>query len=481
MPIGDTRAARGAPSRSQVLIAGGGVAALEALLALRFLTGDALDIDLLTPEDRFVYRPVTVAEPFDRDEARRFDLAVIAEDQRARLVKGSIARVEPHARVVHTADGAELPYDALLVATGARPVAAVTGALTFGGRDDVAALRGLLGEIERGKLRSVAFALPPGVSWPMPLYELALMTAAHATAHGITDLDVTLVTHEPEPLAMFGGAASSRVGELLAEGEIDVRCNARPTAATDHRLLLEDGDHVLADRTVALPRLVGPSLEGLPRDAWGFVPVDEHGRVSGQGDVFAAGDVTSFPIKQGGLAAQQAEAAARAIAARAGADVEPRPFRPVMRGLLLTGGVPLYLRAEPQGPGPPHSVAIDAPVRLQPSTAGPSSAAATQALWWPPSKIAGRHLAPYLAAAHPLPPAYDDAGLELALTLADADAGWGDYEAALRALDTAEALAPGGLAPAYEAKRSTWRRAVETGDERRQAGGPPPVRWTRGD
>jgi sulfide:quinone oxidoreductase len=105
MPIGGSRAARGAPWRSQVLIAGGGVAALEALLTLRVLTGDLLEIDLLTPEDRFAYRPVTVAEPFDRDEARRFDLAAIAEDQRARPVKGSIARVDAHARVVHTADG----------------------------------------------------------------------------------------------------------------------------------------------------------------------------------------------------------------------------------------------------------------------------------------------------------------------------------------------------------------------------------------
>ena len=54
-------------------------------------------------------------------------------------------------------------------------------------------------------------------------------------------------------------------------------------------------------------------------------------------DVFAAGDIANFPIKQGGLAAQQADAAAEAIAAEAGAQVDPQPFKPVLRGILLTG------------------------------------------------------------------------------------------------------------------------------------------------
>ena len=62
--------------------------------------------------------------------------------------------------------------------------------------------------------------------------------------------------------------------------------------------------------------------------------MDEHGRVSGIEDVYAAGDATTFPIKQGGLAAQQAVAAAEAIVARHGTDLDPQPFRPVLRGML---------------------------------------------------------------------------------------------------------------------------------------------------
>jgi len=127
---------------------------------------------------------------------------------------------------------------------------------------------------------------------------------------------------------------------------------------------------------IALPRLEGPWLEGLPCDRHGFLPIDDHCHVGGAQDVFAAGDATQFPLKQGGIATQQADTAAAGIAALAGAPVEPEPFRPVLRGLLMTGMAPRYLRSEP---------------------GGTSSAVDTEALWWPPAKIVGKYLAPFLA------------------------------------------------------------------------------------
>jgi CBS domain-containing protein len=129
-----------------------------------------------------------------------------------------------------------------------------------------------------------------------------------------------------------------------------------------------------------LPRLRGPRIDGLPQTVEGFIPVDAHGQVHGLADVFAAGDIASFPVKQGGIAAQQADAAAELIAANAGADLTPQPFRPVLRGLLLTGRRPRYLRHELTG------------------GAGDVSAASPEPLWWPPAKIVGRYLAPFLGA-----------------------------------------------------------------------------------
>jgi sulfide:quinone oxidoreductase len=128
---------------------------------------------------------------------------------------------------------------------------------------------------------------------------------------------------------------------------------------------------------VALPRAVSPALEGLATDSRGFLRVDRFGKVVDSERVWAAGDAIAFPVKQGGLAAQQADAAAESIAALAGAAVEPRPFRPVLRGMLLTGRRREWLRAEVAG-------------------GGGEADAARHALWWPPTKVAGRYIAPYL-------------------------------------------------------------------------------------
>ena len=97
---------------------------------------------------------------------------------------------------------------------------------------------------------------------------------------------------------------------------------------------------------ITLPTLTGPAIDGLPHDEAGFLPVDSHGRVTGVPGVYAAGDATNFAIKQGGIACQQADAAAEAIAATAGAAIEPSPFVPVLRAVLLTESAVRWLQRE---------------------------------------------------------------------------------------------------------------------------------------
>lgn len=469
--------------RLHVVIAGGGVAALEALLALRALAGDLVEITLLSPTTEFVYRPVTVAEAFDRAEAHVYDLAEILADQGGReLVHDRLADVEAGGRIAVTGGGRRISFDALVVATGAVPHAPFPGALTFRGRDDVPGLRGLLHDLTSGRAGSAALALPSARVWPLPLYELALMTASHLREHGADDVGVRLVTPEEEPLELFGATATEAVSSMLAARGITVRSSSVPALVRGRTLLLAGGAELSVDRVITLPVLEGPRLPGLPHDEHGFIPVDRFGRVSGGDDVYAAGDVTSFPLKQGGLAAQQADAVAEAIAARAGAAVTPAPFRPVLRGLLLTGGAPLYLRADPQRLAREAAVAIEAPAARRPSR--DASAAAGQALWWPPAKVAGRYLGPYLATARlsplssgvptdrlpvPGPPGceaeYEDA---LALLLADCDARWCDSAPALNAPDAAEAT-QGALPPEYQARRREWQAVHWLADRRTTA------------
>jgi sulfide:quinone oxidoreductase len=365
-------------SSYRVLVAGGGVAALEATLALRALAVDRLSVELLAPEPEFWYRPLAVAEPFGLGEVRHFDLAQLAAAAGATFSPGALTQVDAESRQARTSLGSLLAYDALLVACGAVPTPAVPGALTFRGPADTERMRRLLEELAGGQAARLAFVVPWGAVWSLPIYELALMTAAYLSERAPGAVELLLVTPEEEPLQLFGPAGSQAVRELLDESGISVHTSACAVELVEGELHLVPKGSIAADRVVALARLRGPRIDGLPQTVDGFVPVDAHGQVHSLADVFAAGDITSFPVKQGGIAAQQADAAAELIAANAGADLTPRPFRPVLRGLLLTGRQPRYLRHELTG------------------GAGAASTASPEPLWWPPAKIVGHYLAPYL-------------------------------------------------------------------------------------
>jgi sulfide:quinone oxidoreductase len=359
-----------------VVVLGGGVAALETLLALRDLADERVRTTFVAPEEHFTYRPLSTAEPFALGHAQRHELADVARELGAELVHDSAVGIIPARHVVQLASGGELRYGALVVAVGARPARALPRGITFGEPGAREALQGMLGDLEEGYLERVAFVVPPSSSWPLPLYELALMTAAEVRGMGMDRVVFTLISTEPTPLSVFGHKASESVAELLEQAGIEFVGGHYANLDGD-QLLLSPGQLVIdAQRVVSLPMLLGPGIDGLPGDQNGFVPVDEHGRVAGLDDVYAAGDATTYPIKQGGLATQQADAVAEAIAARAGAQVTPQPARPVLRGVLLTGGVKRFLRHELGGDDEGES--------------------GTRALWWPPNKIAGRYLSPYL-------------------------------------------------------------------------------------
>jgi sulfide:quinone oxidoreductase len=355
-----------------VVIAGGGVAGLECLMALRDLEGDDLRIVLVSPADDLAYRPLEVAEPFALGRVRRYPLAPIAADFDAELVRDAVVEVLPGERRAVCESGATLDYGALVLAPGTRPDPPVPHAVTFGAAGSRARLEVLLDDLRAGSCRDVAFLVPPETSWSLPLYELALMTAAEAAG----GTRVWLVSPEPRPLAVFGPAVSDDVARILEAADVQFVGSAR--GVPEPGGVRFDGRLVHADAVVALPALRGPALRGVPADERGFIPTDDHGRVEGLDGVYAAGDATAFPVKQGGLAAQQADAVAEAVAAAFGAPLTPRPFRPVLRGLLLTGGEDRFLRAALGG------------------GEGDGETGGT-ALWSPPSKVAGLYLAPYLA------------------------------------------------------------------------------------
>lgn len=362
----------------RVVIVGGGVAALETVLALHDLAPELTDVSVIAPNPDFHYRPMTVREPFAQGQARRYPLAPIVGDAGASLICDELAWVDPDKRVVHTKGDEQLEYDALVLALGAKATPRYRHAVTIDAARMDEILHGVIQDVEAGYIKSLAFVAPGRMAWPLPLYELALMTAGRAYDMNM-DVAITLVTPEDSPLAIFGQTVSSAVAERLGRSNVQTIHSAYAEVHEDGEVVINPGDRRLhVDRVIALPELYGPSVRGIPLSEHGFLRVDRFGRVLDVGGVYAAGDCTEFPVKHGGVGSQQADVVAQSIAASAGANVTPEPFHPVIHGMLLTGDKPLYLTAKITGG---H---------------GFSSQLTETPSWSPPSKIATKYLAPYL-------------------------------------------------------------------------------------
>jgi sulfide:quinone oxidoreductase len=332
----------------------------------------------MAPNSDFVYRPMTVREPFGYSAARHYPIAPIVDGASARLMVDELGWVDPDMQTIHTKGGQSIEYDVLVLALGAKAVPRYHHALTIDDRHLDETMHGLIEDLEGGYLQSLAFVSPGRMAWPLPLYELALMTAGRAYDMAI-DVSITIVTPEDAPLAIFGSTVSSAVADRLKRARIETITSAYAEVPSQGHLVINPGDrHLEVTRVVALPELYGPSIRGIPLGEHGFIRVNVHGRVPDAGPIYAAGDAVEFAIKHGGIASQQADVAAESIAALAGAPVAPRPFHPVMHGMLLTDDAPLYLSAQIAGGHGFSSEVSDTPT------------------WQPAAKIAAKYLAPVL-------------------------------------------------------------------------------------
>ena len=382
-------AADPSPGPVHVVVAGGGFAALEVVLGLRALAGGAMRISLVSPDPVFAYRPTATLEAFSDTPPRAFDLGAIAVDLGVRYHRTRVESVGGARRRVRLGSGGRLTYDALVVATGARATVGVPGALTFRDQRDLPRFRDLLRELGGRKLDSLVFAVPSGTSWPLPLYELALLSAAHARERGAA-AEITLVSPERRPLAALGTEASDLVAAELAERGVRFLGSCAPgSVCGGGGLTVQSGPAVKADRVVAVPLLRGARITGIPANRWGFVPADAAGRVDGMVDVYAAGDTTAYPIKHGGLATQQADRIAHTIAAGLGLTPHEVKARPVLEVRLIGGQRPRHLRIELDEFGQPAAATLG------------QARSGRQPSW---TKVFGRYLAPYLETRRPVSP-----------------------------------------------------------------------------
>ena len=363
----------------RVVIVGGGVAAVEAALALRDLAGERVALTIAAASSEFVYRPFAVMRPFQSEPTYRIELAQIAKDVAADVVFDTAVGVDPRRRQLLLSGRGPLAYDTLLIAIGARAEATVGGGTItpwdWGGGHS---FRAMLASVSKGRTKRITFVVPAGKVWALPLYELALLTSAYIIENGIKGVALTLVTVEKAPLDVFGAEASGEVGALLRQRGIRVLLDSETLGIEDGNVRTSGGASIPSDATVAVPVIRPHGFSGVPTDEAGFIIVDDHCRVGVDGNVFAAGDCTNLPLKQGGIAAQQADVAGAGVAAIVGAAVTPTPLRPQLHALLFTGETPLHLG---QTSGMDGSEGDGHPKRTE--------------------KIEARYLTPYLRAAKP--------------------------------------------------------------------------------
>ena len=333
---------------------------MEAALGLRELGGDDLEIALVSSGRELLHQPVAHA-PWTLGGVRRHPLAYVAELLGATLVLDELVEVDADAGAAVLRQGGRLEYDALLLAIGARRVMSLDGAVAFGSPLDVPAVEGVIDLARHGELASLAVTVPPAAAWTLPAYEVALRAADCGAK-------ATIVTPESKPASVFGDRGAEAVAAALAAAGVEL-VHGTVREAEPGMVFLTDDRPVRAEAVVALPYVRGPRVAGLPHDDDGFLPVDPFAAVAGVEGVYAAGDATTFPIRQGGLACQQAAVAAGSIT---GAR---EPLKPVVRGALPIRDGTLWLM---------HDLASG------------EERASYEPLWDPPHRIAGVRLPAFL-------------------------------------------------------------------------------------
>lgn len=362
-----------------MVVAGAGIAGLEFAMALSDMAGRRAQITLVAPESYFVLKPLVVREPFGGPGLERHDLDSALERIGAEHVRDTLTRVDTERKTVTLRGARTLDYDVLAVCIGGLARPAYTAATTFWSTSAHMLVDELISRATASPTKTLALVIPPSVTWPLPAYELALLLRSRAEELGL-EPRILVLTPEGSPLAIFGADASAAVSSRLSARHVEVETNTA-VIEENRELVRRGGGPVAAGAAIALPRIDGPAIPGLPAERGGFIPVDHHCRALHCRDVYAAGDGTSFPVKQGGIAAQQADAAAEHLAAALGADVEPRPFRPVLRGELLTGADSIKL--------------------LHGLSDGEDGLVSPDYLWWPRLKVGGRYLSAWLTGTVP--------------------------------------------------------------------------------
>jgi sulfide:quinone oxidoreductase len=299
----------------RIVVLGAGTGGTLAANRLRARYGaDDVQITVVDQDDSHVYQPGLLFVPFGlehpddivRPRARQLHAGID-------YVCAPVDRVDIDADVVHLGDGRTLPYEVLVVATGARLVPDETEGLqgpgwmervfTFYDLEGASALAGKLARFERGRLVVNVIDMP--IKCPVAPLEFCFLADWFFRERGVRDgVSITYVT--PLDGAFTKPTAAKTLAGLLDEKGVELvtEFNTGTVDGAEGRLVSYDGREVPFDLAVVIPlhggaEYVGRSI-GLG-DELDFVPTDEHTlQARAKPNIFVIGDAANVPASKAG-------------------------------------------------------------------------------------------------------------------------------------------------------------------------------------
>jgi NADH dehydrogenase FAD-containing subunit len=314
--------------RPRIVVLGGGFGGLEAAFYLRMRLGDRARITLVSDRDRFLFKPNTIYIPFGLDPERlMIPLAEPARRKAIALIVSPVREIDPARQEVRV-DGQTIPYDYLVVATGAgmRPEeipGLAEHACTIWTPEEMLRLRAgiqkLVEKAREGQSQEVLFVVPPNNKCSGPLYEIVFMLDTWLRRQGVRSrVSITYTTYEQGFIQAFGPRLHTVVTEEFSRRGITGHTRYVVERVEPGRVFYRNGEVLTYDLLISFPPYVAAaSFPSLPADDRGFIQtVLETRQVVGHPNIYAVGDAADFPVKQAFLALLQGDTAAEQIAAR---------------------------------------------------------------------------------------------------------------------------------------------------------------------
>ena len=300
---------------SRIVVLGAGTGGtLTANRLRRLYAADEVEITVVDQDDRHVYQPGLLFVPFGlthpedivRPRARQLHRGITYR-------QSPIERVDIRANEVHLIDGGVLPYDVLVVATGAVLVPEETEGLTGPGwmekvftfytPEGAGALEAALATFDGGRLVVNVIDMP--IKCPVAPLEFCFLADWYFRDRGIRDR-VELVFATPLDGAFTKPMASRQLGGILDEKGVELvtEFNTGEVDGAGGRLVGYDGREIPFDLAVVIPLhggapYVGRS-EGLGDDL-NFVPTDDHTlQAKAAPNIFVIGDAANVPASKAG-------------------------------------------------------------------------------------------------------------------------------------------------------------------------------------